>query len=141
MGFLDKFLSTFKYPELDQTSDAAMRLQRVREPLRDLLHDVKDRMEMVVGEEGTFIFIGKPPKQFGVVWVEDGQVMNLKELAAEHHLDASAMQAMIDQMRRVYERHNHESRYTATLEEREVVVHPSDAFEHEMEEIVSQLQH
>lgn len=141
MGFLDKFMGGPKYPELDPSSDAARQLDKFKDPMSKVAADVKDRLEVVTGEDGAFIFIGKPPKQFGVMWVQDSQVMNLKTLAQAKHLDASALNAIVEKMRGAYQRHNDEQRFVAHMANREVVIHPSDEFEHEMEAIVDDVSH
>jgi hypothetical protein len=141
MGFLDRFMGGPKYPELDPASDMARQLDKFRDPMNKVATDVKDRLEVVTGEDGAFIFIGKPPKQFGVMWVQGSEVMNLKTLAQAKQLDASALNSIVEKMRSAYQRHNDEQRFVARMANREVVVHPSDEFEHEMEAIVDSVSH
>jgi hypothetical protein len=141
MGFLDKFFGGTKYPELDPGSEAARQLDKFGEPVKKVAKDIKDRLEVVTSDNGAFIFIGKPPKQFGVMWVDGSEVMNLKALAKAKSLDASTLNAMVEKMRRAYERHNSEERFVAHMADREIVIHPSDEFEHEMEAIVDNVAH
>ena len=51
------------------------------------------------------------------------------------------MSALIDQMRKAYERHMDESRFCTKVADREVVVHPSVQFETEMEQILQTVSH
>ena len=141
MGFLDRFMGGPKYPELDPSSDVARQLDKFGEPVKKVAGDVKDRLEVVTGEDGAFIFIGKPPKQFGVMWVEGTEVKNLKTLAQAKQLDASTLNSIVEKMRSCYQRHNDEQRFVAHMADREVVVHPSDEFEHEMEAIIDNVSH
>jgi len=122
-------------------SDAAKLINQYHAELSLIAAEVKDRMEVVVGRDGAFIFVGKPPKQFGLMWIEGGSIKNLKEVAEERNMDQKSMLALVDRMRRAYMRHNDESRYAAKIAEREMVVHPSEHFEHEMEEIMAAATH
>ncbi|PLX40056.1 MAG: hypothetical protein C0608_10160 [Deltaproteobacteria bacterium] len=141
MGFLDRLFGTQQHPELDPSSETAQRLDELGEPLKNLAHDLRDKLEVVMGESGTFVFVGKPPKQFGVMWLEDGKLVNFKEYAEKNKLSSKELNQLIERMKSAYTRHIDEERFSATLEDREVVVHPSNQFEHEMEKIINSVSH
>ncbi|PLX46008.1 MAG: hypothetical protein C0609_01725 [Deltaproteobacteria bacterium] len=141
MGFLDRLFGEPQYPELDPSSDTAQRLDKLGEPIKTLAHDVRDKLEVVMGDSGTFVFVGKPPKQFGLMWLEDGKLVNFKEYAEKKELSSKELNQLIERMKAAYTRHIDEERFSTTLEDREVIVHPSGQFEHEMERIIDSVSH
>lgn len=141
MGFLDRFFGGSKYPELDPSSETAHRLEEFGDPIKHLAQDIHDRLEVVMGGDGVFVFVGKPPKQFGVMWIENGEVKNFKQLVEEEHLDSKKLNTLIDRMKSAYTRHIDEERFSMKMADRELVIHPSDQFEHEMEQIISSATH
>ncbi|MCF8178823.1 MAG: hypothetical protein K9J74_09980, partial [Sulfuritalea sp.] len=87
MGLLDRwFGSTTNYPPLPQDNEAQARLDEVKSQLEELAHRVPDHLEVVPAEHEAFVFLGKPPKRFGIAWIHDGKVSGLKELAADNDL-------------------------------------------------------
>ncbi len=139
MGFLGKLFQGTKYPELDPQSEAARMFDQLGEPMQKLAKDVNDRLEVIVGHDGAYVFIGKPPKAFGVMWIENGQMKNLRSLAEEKHLEPKVVEALVEKMRRAYSRHDEDGRFSTKVGDREVVVHPSDQFEHELEGILQEV--
>ena len=141
MGFMDRFFGGPKYPELDPSSDTAHRLEKLGDPLKSLAHDINDKLEVVMGESGTFVFVGKPPKEFGVMWIEDGKMRNFKDFAEQNHLDSKKLNALIERMKLSYTRHSDEERFSTKVADKEIVIHPSDHFEREMEKIIGSVSH
>lgn len=81
MGFFAKFLGEKNtYPDLDGTSLAADRIEKIREHLVSLSKRVHKPLEVIPGEDGSYIFIGKPPKDFGVAWIEGSKLHSFKTL-------------------------------------------------------------
>jgi len=142
MGFFNKlFGGKTDYPELQAGSPATQRLQGNKEALTSLAEQVRDSLEVVPAAEKTFVFIGKPPKQFGLAWIEGQEVKNLKSLVKEEGLDASQMTKLVDKLRAAYEHHEEEQRFKAELAGREFVVTPSEALGREVKEIVESATH
>ncbi len=141
MGFFDKiFGSEPQYPELAADTTAAARIEAIRQNLEELARDVSDPLEVVPGEEGAYVFIGKPPKRFGIAWIEDNRVKSFKSLMAEHGVSGEAVAKVSEELREIYQRHQNENRYHAKVANRDVVVTPSDPLEHEVREVLSRLQ-
>ena len=91
--------------------------------------------------ERTYIFIGKPPKRFGVAWIEDGEVKNFTLLAKEQGIGAKDMQAISDRLREAYEQHQDAERYQTTVAGREVVVTPVRELGDNVQGIIAQALH
>lgn len=141
MGFFDKmFGQSPSYPELSTDTQAAARLQAIRGNLETLARDVSDPLEVVPAEEGAYVFIGKPPKRFGIAWIEGNQVHSFKSMMEEHGVSAQTVNKISDELREAYQRHQDENRFQTTLAQRSVVVTPSEDLEHEVRDILSRLQ-
>jgi hypothetical protein len=140
MGFFDKmFGGAPKYPELDSASAAAGRLEAIRGNLETLARDVSEPMEVIPSEAGAFVFIGKPPKKFGIAWIEDNQVKSFKTLMEEHGVSGDEVAKVSEELREAYLRHLDAEHYRTRIAERNIVVTPSEPLEQEVREILSQL--
>lgn len=70
MGILDKLFGGNKdYPPLPEDNEAQAQLSEVRALLEDLARRAPDRLEVVPAEHEAFVFLGKPPKSFGIAWI------------------------------------------------------------------------
>ncbi len=139
MGIFDKlFGSKIDYPPLPAGNSASAVMNELKAPLEDLAQRVSDHLEVVPAGNEAFVFLGKPPKKFGIAWVPDGKVSGVKELMAEHNLSPAAASQMIERIGVAYEQAQDIERYSAELAGKTVVVIPSDALEHEVHRIVEQ---
>jgi hypothetical protein len=142
MSFINElFRSKPHYPPLEPDAPAAEKLNRVRTTIETLASSVKDQLEVVPAGEFAFIYIGKPPKDFGMAWVEKGMVKNFKMLAEEKGLNSSDLSNIQEKLRAAYERHQSEPRYSATLAGRDIVVIQSPGLEEDVKGIISQATH
>lgn len=140
MGFFGKmFGSSPDYPELGPETAAAARLEAIRGNLEKLARDVSDPMEVVPSDEGAYVFIGKPPKRFGIAWIEGDEVKSFKTLMEEHGVSGTEVAKVSDELREVYQRHQEENRYLTKIADRDIVVTPSDGLEHEVRDLLSRL--
>lgn len=140
MGFLDKFKSKGpEYAALDQTSPAAQALNNLKHPLETFAAQVSDPMEIVPSGDAAYVFVGKPPKAFGLVWIQGGQVYNLKKVVAEKGIPATTFTLISDDLRGAYERSGGASRYSASLAGKSVVVTPSETLAQEVQKIIQDL--
>jgi uncharacterized protein YoaH (UPF0181 family) len=140
MGFFGKmFGGGPDYPELAANTEAAARLEAIRGNLEKLARDVTDPLEVIPSEAGAYVFIGKPPKRFGIAWIEGNEVKSFKSLMAEHGVSGEAVAKVSDELREIYQRHQDENRFHAKVAERDVVVTPSEGLEHEVRDILSRL--
>ena len=137
MGLFDKlFGGTSSYPELDQENPAARRLAGVEDGIKSLTEKTKDRLEVVPAEDKAFVFVGKPPKQFGLVWIKGQDVTNLKNYLSESNIDSKKAATLVDALTEAYQRSQKEQRFRAQLAGRDVVVTPSDRLALEVERIL-----
>jgi hypothetical protein len=128
MGFLSQLLGKkHDYPPLEPSDPAAARLEKVKEPLSRLAAEIGGPLEIVPSDERAFVFIGNPPKKFGVAWVDsEGRTHNFKSLVEEKGLSVVTLEKLSDELKAAYVRHEGESRFSASLGEHEIVVTPSE---------------
>jgi len=140
MGILGKFFGgKHDYPSLNSSDPAAKQLESVRPPLEKLAGETKDPLEVVPAEDSVYIFIGKPPKKFGIAWIEDGtNVVNFKSLVDEKGLSPASIQNVSEELRKAYIAHQDRPRYVTTISDREVVVIPSKSLLSNLKGVVQQ---
>jgi hypothetical protein len=139
--FNNLFKQTPDYPALDDHSPAAQRIHEVEDALKELAHDVSDPLEVVPSEHAAYVFLGKPPKRFGLAWIHDGKVTGLNTLVQEHGVSPAEIEKVLDELREAYKRHMDEAHFTTKVENRTVVVTPSQGLEKEVHDIVEQIAH
>jgi hypothetical protein len=138
MGFLDKmFGSTKEYPPLNMDDPAMQKIEAMRQPIDDLASEIKDQIEVVPGNETAFFFIGKPPKKFGVAWVgKDGKVVNFRSLVEEKGLSVVLLEQLSNRLKEVYAKHQEAPRYSMTINDKQVVVTPSETLKSDIEKVI-----
>lgn len=139
--FGNLFSSKPDYPAIDPASTAASRLSEIEPQLGELAGQVKDPLEVVPAEHAAYVFIGKPPKKFGLAWIHDGEVSGLNTLVEEHGLKPLEVEKLLDQLRDAYTRNANVNRFSATIRDRDVVVTPSAKLEKEVHEIIDEVVH
>jgi hypothetical protein len=139
--FSNIFSSKPDLPVIDPNSTAASRVAEVERQLDELAGQVKDRLEVVPSEHAAYVFIGKPPKKFGLAWIHDGKISGLNTLVEEHGLKPLEVEKVVDQLREAYERNSDVNRYCATVHDRDVVVTPSARLEKEVHDIIDKVVH
>jgi hypothetical protein len=135
------FSSKPDYPDIDPSSTAASRVAAVKPQLGELAEQVKDPLEVVPAEQAAYVFIGKPPKKFGLAWIHDGKISGLNTLVEDHGLKPLEVEKVVDQLREAYERNAEVSRFCTTVQDRDVVVTPSAKLEKEVHEIIDKVVH
>lgn len=142
MGFFDRIFASSKgYPELEESSLAATRIAKIKEQLEALTKQVHQPLEVVPGEEGSYVFIGKPPKDFGIAWIEGGKLHSLKTLAEEQGVKPEEMKTISDRLRRIYEANQNDSRFSTKVGKKNIVVTPSEQFRTQVSEVIRQATH
>ena len=129
------------YPAIDPSSAAASRIAEVKSQLGELAGQVNDPLEVVPAKQAAYVFIGKPPKKFGLAWIHDGKINGLNTLVEEHGLKPPEVEQVVDQLRDAYKRNADVSRFCTTVENRDVVVTPSAELEKEVHEIIDKVVH
>jgi len=136
MGFFSKKLN---YPELEADNPAAEQVQKVEEPLKDLIAQVSDPLEVVPADGQAYVFIGKPPKKFGVAKLADGEVQSFVAVAKEKGLDMLTIQKLNEKFRDAYEQNMDVQRYKTSVAGKEVVVTPSSQLAEEVSQIMNSM--
>ena len=136
MGFFSKKL---QYPELDSNTPAAEQVHEVENQLQDLMSQVKDPLEVVPAQDHAYVFIGKPPKKFGVAMIEDGEVQSFVVAAKEKGLDQARIQMLNDQLRDAYLHNMDAERFKTSVAGKEVVVTPSTQLDKEVRQILGSM--
>jgi hypothetical protein len=143
MGFFDKFKSKDKdieYPMLDKTSPAAQFLDNIKKPLESFAAQVKDPLEIVPSEDTAYVFVGKPPKVFGLVWIQKDGVFNMKKVVAEKGIPMTEFQLLSDELRDAYIKNQETERYSASLGGKKIVVIPSENLAREVESVIKKIE-
>ena len=140
MSILGKFLGGKRdYPLLDSSTPAAQQLESLRSPLEKLANETKDPLEVVPAEDSVYIFLGKPPKKFGIAWIEGGEkIVNFKSLVDEKGLTQDNLQRLSEELRNAYIAHQDKPRYMTKISDREVVVIPSTSLFSNLKGVVEQ---
>ena len=140
MGILGRFFGgKHDYPLLDSSTTAAKQLESVRLPLEKLANETKDPLEAVPAEDSVYVFVGKPPKKFGIAWIEHGEkIVNFKSLVDEKGLTQDNLQPLSEKLRKAYLSHQDKPRYVTKISDREVVVIPSASLVKNLKGVVEQ---
>ena len=138
MGFFTKKLN---YPELDSGNPAAEQVQEFEDQLQDLMGQVKDPIEVVPAQDHAYVFIGKPPKKFGVAMIQDGAVQSFLTAAREKGLDQLRIQKLNGQLRDAYMHNMDAQRFKTNVAGKEVVVTPCSQLDQEVRAIFGSMDH
>jgi hypothetical protein len=142
MGLLDNFFgSKVDYPPLPPGNEALDKLDEVKAPLEALAHKVSDHLEVVPAEHEAFVFLGKPPKRFGIAWIHDGKVTGLKEFAEEHQLSQIEVGKLIVRLGEAYQHASEAPRYSAEIGGKQMVIIPSKDLAQEVHQILAESVH
>ncbi len=136
MGFLDKLLGRKQCPPLPAENPVTPKIEAARQPLETLAAEVNEPLEVVPAESATYVFIGKPPKKFGLAWIEGGKLRNFKDLMDEGKLNSLTARPVIAKLRESYEQSQDVERFSTTIADREVVVTPSASLGQKVDAII-----
>ena len=140
MGIMGKlFGAKVDYPALDSSAPAAKYLESVKPPIEKLMDETSEPLEVVPAEGTTYVFIGKPPKKFGIAWIEDrDKIVNFKSLVDKKGLSPDSLQNLSEKLRKAYIAHQDIPRYVTKISDREVVVIPSTSLLNNVKGVVEQ---
>lgn len=137
MGFFDKVLGNKKeFPPLAQEHPVMSRLQRDMPGLEILAREISDPIELVPAEKMTYVFIGKPPKQFGMAWVEGREVRDFKTLGKQKGMTSLDLKPFMEKIKETYEKNRSDEHFSTKVADRDVVVTPTAALASEVEQII-----
>lgn len=141
MGFFDKFKSKdIEYPELDKSSPAAQLLGNIKNPLENFAAQVKDPLEIIPSKDTSYVFVGKPPKVFGFVWVQKDTVFNMKKVVAEKGIPMTEFQLLSDEIRDAYIKNQATDRFKASIGGKSIVVTPSENLARDLENVIRKIE-
>ena len=137
MGMLDKWFGGKKdYPPLPADNEVLAKLGEVKAQLEELANRIHDHLEIVPGEHEAFVYLGKPPKRFGIAWLHDGKVDGLNELVDQHKLSQSQVQQLVVALGEAYEHASDAPRYSTEVGGKQVTVIPSRGLGKEVHQII-----
>lgn len=139
MGFFSKFGGQKEYPALGPGSPAAEQLANIQGCLENLVEEIPDRLEVIPDEGTAFVFIGKPPKKFGIAWIKNGQVKNLHSVAKEKGIQPMVLQGISEELRAAYEKNQNTDRFSTVIAGKSIVVTPCDSLKSEVANIVEKI--
>lgn len=142
MGLLDKLFGQSEpdYPELEADSEAAKLIDRFRDPLGKIADEFAgERMELVPSESGGYVFIGKPPKQFALAWIEGGEVHHFKSLVDEGNLSPMLLEKLVDKLTEAYKGSKDAPRHQTTLGEHAIIVVHDTTLEGEVRGLIDEV--
>jgi hypothetical protein len=141
MGLLDKIFGGQKneYPPLEMSSPAGRTVEQVKGALEKLTKQINDPMEVVTGSDKTFVFVGKPPRQFGMLWIQGGEIHNFAKHAKEKNISQIQFQSLSEQLREAYQRNQSAERFSAKVADKTITVMTSDSLGTEVNRIVENL--
>jgi hypothetical protein len=137
MGMLDKwFGGKNDYPPLPADNEASAKLDEVKPQLEELANRIHDHLEVVPGEHEAYVYLGKPPKRFGIAWLHDGKVDGLNELVDQHKLSQSQVQKLVSALGAAYEHASEAPRYSTEVAGKQITVIPSRGLGKEVHQII-----
>lgn len=122
MGFLDRIFggSTPQHPALDPASPVAARLTPFTSQLEKISAATRDGIEAAPQRDALFVFVGHPPKGFGVVRYRAQGEDNLIQLMRAANLSMVQVQEISDQARSAYVAHQGAPRFTHRVGRRSI---------------------
>ena len=142
MGMLDKwFGGKNDYPPLPADNEASAKLDEVKPQLEELANRIHDHLEVVPGEHEAYVYLGKPPKRFGIAWLHDGKVDGLNELVDQHKLSQSQVQKLVGALGAAYEHASEAPRYSTEVAGKQITVIPSRGLGKEVHQIIESAIH
>ena len=136
MGFFSKKVD---YPELSAGHPATEQIENIEAPLKELVGQVSDPLEIVPADNHAYVFIGKPPKKFGVALLEEGAFKNFVALAKEKGLGAPKILSIIEDLGDAYKQNQDSERYKITVSGKDIVVTPCQKLEAQIEQIIQSI--
>ncbi len=137
MGFFNKlFGSDIEHPFLDDSNPAARQLEELRGKLEELAERIQVPMEVVPADGKALIFVGEPPKAFGIFMVDREQVGNLKELAEYSGMSEDELASLTDHLRNAYIQRQQAPRFSTSIAKGQVTVIQSPDLINEVKNLV-----
>lgn len=134
MGLFDGLMKA-KYPALPEDA-AAARAIAAKPEFEAFAKSANDKMEVVPGTEALYVYVGNPPKAFGLVWFEDGARLDVRSLLGDGSLAPEPAAALTRRIREIYESYGEAARFEHRVGGHRLTVTPSDEMYRELREAV-----
>lgn len=115
------------FPQLDPSSAAAARLAALGAQLEPFVRRVRGRLELVPSAEAVYVYLGRPPDDFGMAWFEGGREVSFPSLREDQGLSQTRIQALSAKLKAAYLHNSEAPRYETMIAGRSVLVTPSDS--------------
>jgi hypothetical protein len=126
MGILGGLFGT-KHEPLPDHDLAARRIEAGGEAFEAFVASANDTMEVVSGDGPLYVFVGRPPKAFGVVWFEDGARCDVRSMMERGVMSRDSAASLVSELTRIYVSHSDETRYSYKVNGHGITVTPSEA--------------
>jgi hypothetical protein len=133
MGLFSKKVN---YPELSEEHPATEQIESIKVALEELVGQVSEPLEVVPADNHGYVFIGKPPKKFGIALLEEGTFKNFVALAKEKGLGNPQILSVIESLGEAYKNNQDSERYKIEVAGKDVVVTQCPKQEAQIEHIV-----
>jgi hypothetical protein len=127
VGFLDRLKGTSALPTLDLSGSAERLIEPYTERLADLARQA-GALEIVAAADNLYVFVGNPPKNFGLIWYHDGEEQNFKRLAEERGFAYAQLERFTNDLRATYTKHREAPRFARKIGRYTATVIPSESF-------------
>jgi hypothetical protein len=135
MGILDGLFGP-KHPPLPETDPAVLRLGDAGEEFESFVAKANDKLEVVTGEGPIYLFVGKPPKAFGVVWFDNGERHDVRSMMDSGTLTPQVAGQLARDFGDIYVSHSTDDRYSYAIAGHAVTVTPSPELHNELSQAV-----
>ncbi len=124
MGFLDGMFGP-KHPPLAEDHPAVARLSEHGEVFGTFVAKANDTIEAIPGDGPLYVFVGKPPKAFGMVWFDGGQQFDVRSQVEQGAMTRESAAALVDALGRIYASRATEERFAHKVGGHAMTVTPS----------------
>ncbi len=139
--FSKLFGGTPDYPPLPPGSPLGARIHDLDEQLTELTEKVNQPLEVLPLPNAAYVFIGKPPKKFGMAWVHDGEVSGFQALVQEQGVSPAAVEDVVTKLQDAYSAAEDAKRFTTQVGGGTVVVTDAPALTAQVDSLVRELIH
>ena len=113
-------------PPLDPASAAAAGIAAQAALLEPFVRKVHVPLELVPAAAAVYLYLGKPPGDFGMAWFEGGREHSFTTLKEKEGVSQGRIQALAARLGAAYRKHGGAERCVVTIAGKEVLVNPSE---------------
>lgn len=138
MGFLGKLMGKAdNLPSINPDVPEHRMMESFKKHIKVLLENVEDPIEVLPYEDKAYVFVGKPPKQFGFMWMDDKYINNLKGVVKEKGMSMADLGRISEDIRTVYTNNRDMlKKYSWKVDNAQVIIISSDTLGQGLKRIV-----